>query len=109
LHFTRIVRSHASELEASGSRLNIGADTKGADVRFVPRFKIDRLPDAAGGGVPIPLLAYRLLGVVHRLLDPQDDQRLAPTRHIGQSFREIEFERRITAFMFPQVNAIAPA
>src|SRR5579883_1081021 len=71
------------------------------------RLQVNGLPDAARGCVPAPLLADRLLGVVHRVLDPQDNE-----GGFGFGFERIgniKLERRVPAFMRADMPAVAPA
>src|SRR5437879_1221264 len=68
------------------------------------------LPDSARGRVPAPLLAHRLLVVIHRIFD-SEHQPTAPTpiAQFRQSLRQIEFKRRVAALMMAEMAAVAPA
>ena len=73
------------------------------------RLQINGLPNAAGGGVPAPLFSHRLLGVVHRVFDAQDDEREAFARLFLQGVRQIKLKRSVAAFVMAEVLAVAPA
>ena len=63
------------------------------------RLHIDSLPDAAGCGVPMPLFANWLLGIIHRIFDAQDNQGAPGFFRIIQSLSQIEFKGRVAAFV----------
>ena len=83
-----------------------GVMRKGRDVARVARLDEDRLPDAAGRRVPLPLLADGLLGVVHRVLHAQDDH--APALRV-ERVGQVELERRVAALVPSERLAVAPA
>src|SRR5437867_1342792 len=119
-----VLRIHAADAELSHSFVDVAQDLKRPNVRRVAGLEIDRLPNPTGGGVPSPLLAHRLLGVVHRIFDAQYQKSMAaPTprallraRLSGraslsrfQRFGQIKLKRRVPPFVVAQMHAIAPA
>src|SRR5438477_2811169 len=56
----------------------------------------------------MPLLADRLLAVVHRVLDAEHEQRAADTIFFDERVGEIELERGVTAFVITEMPAVAP-
>src|SRR5581483_5972973 len=93
-------------LKRSIPRINISRDSEPGDVCGAARFDKNGLPNPARRRVPAPLFADGLLGIIHRVLDPQDDQRSAFTvERVGQ----IKFKRGITAFVRSEVPPVAPA
>ena len=90
--------------------IDVRPNAKTADVRGVPRLDENRLPDAARCRVPVPLLADRLLFVVHWVFNAKDQNRAARSvRQRFQGVRQVELERVVAAFVMPQVDAVAPA
>ena len=85
-------------------------DAKTINVRNVPGLDENGLPNTAGGGVPAPLFSHRLLGVIHRVLNAQDQ--LTGTCAIGLRFErisKIKLERSVTALVVTEMFTIAPA
>src|SRR5437762_12763138 len=78
-------------------------------MRSVAWLEIDGLPNAARGRVPTPLFAYRLLGIVHRIFDPEHDHPLALPVALFERLGDVKFERVIAAFVMSQMNAVTPA
>ena len=70
-HRAIMVRVDTVNLQPRAAVGNIGYNPKGSDMRLASRFKENSLPDAAGRGVPTPLFAHGLLGILHRIFDPQ--------------------------------------
>ena len=72
------------------------------------RLEVNCLPDAAGGRVPAPLLAHRLLRVVHRVFHAQDQQPSFTSAAGVQRFGQVELEGGVAPFVVAQVNPVAP-
>src|SRR5205807_2932645 len=53
---------------------NVSCDFKASDKTAGARLNEDCLPDPAGTAVPAPLLANRLIIIVHRVLHPHDNR-----------------------------------
>src|SRR4051794_25846784 len=86
------------DAKASGARINVCIKAEAVDVSRTARLDKDCLPDAAGGRVPTPLFAHRLLVIVHRVLDAQDQPPVTRSiRRFLQGVGQVEFKGRITA------------
>ena len=98
------------KLEPSRPFIDVWKNTERINVCIVPRFDINGLPNAARGSVPMPLLPDRLLRVLHRILDPHDNQRLgASVPGTVEGFGDVELERGISPLVMANLNSIAPA
>src|SRR5689334_704806 len=54
--------------------VDVRQESEGFDVGFMAGLDEDGLPDAAGGGVPAPLFADGLFGIIHRVFDTEHQQ-----------------------------------
>ena len=106
LQFVAVRGAGARDQERRRARVDVGRDAERADVARVAGFHENGLPDAAGGGVPVPLLADGLLGVVHGVLHAQDqDAATVGVERVGQ----VELERVVATLVPPERLAVAPA
>jgi len=99
----------ADDFKAGVTGVDVGGNPKAIDVNRRARFEPDCLPNAAGGGVPFPLFADGLLGIVHRILNA-DHERGVLIAVVGGFERvgDVEFVREIAAFAMADVLAVHP-
>ena len=96
--------------EICGGFFNVCGDGPGGKETRATWLDIDGLPDAAAGGVPAPLFPDGLLMVIHGVFHAEDDGALARTvRKSLECIGNVEFGRKITAFLAAEMAAVAPA
>ena len=106
LQFVLIGGAGARNQERGRARTDVRGDAERADVARVAGFHEHRLPDAAGGGVPVPLFTNGLLGVVHRIFHAQDQHAAAVgVERVGQ----VELEGVVPTLVPSERLAVAPA
>ena len=66
------------------------------------------MPDTAGRGVPAPLFADRLLGVIHWIFNPKNEAGFAGAIRFHR-VREIELKRRVAVLVVAEMFAVTPA
>ena len=93
-HLVAVAYFRAREQESRRGRVDVRDDAEGPQMGCVAGLDEHGLPDTAGRRVPLPLFANGLLGVIHRVLDAQDDDAASiGVERIGQ----VELERRVPA------------
>ena len=87
MHLRIVARIDAFYFKVRGFFVDVGINTKRINERIFARFQINRLPDAAGGRVPMPLFSDGLLAIIHRIFHAQNHERFGAA--IGLSFERV--------------------